>query len=225
MKETEKEYPWQDLKREDVRSLISYVDMVNRLLKIIIPIVGITYCRNTLNMLASEYEILKGTEITEKEELDFSNILEKLKKVDEDTGLTMVSGAFDQFILRMLEAYNSISSPELGLIALITVATGSVNEKLKEIEKAKEKLQEWSKTLERKVEERTAELKKVNEELRDKLEQLEKLHRATVGRELKHIELKAEINYLLEKMGKKPFYPTVYVDKKIKERVDKMLEE
>jgi 2-oxoglutarate dehydrogenase complex dehydrogenase (E1) component-like enzyme len=225
MKEMEKAYSLQDLKREDIRSLISYVDMVNRLLKITVPIVGITYCRNTLNTLASEYEILKGAEITEKEELNFSNILENLKKVDEHTGLAMVLGAFNQFILRMIEAYNSMSSSELGLIALITAATGSTNEKLKEIEKAKKKLEEWSKTLEKKVKERTAELKKVNEELRDKLEQLEKLYRTTVGRELRHIELKTEVNYLLEKMGKKPLYPMVYVDEKVKERIDKILEE
>ena len=155
-----KAYFLQDLKRENIRSLISYVDMVNRLLKITAPIVGITYCRNTLNTLASEYEILKGAEITEKEELNFSNILENFKKVDEHTGLAMVLGAFNQFILRMIEAYNSMSSSELGLIALITAAMGSTNEKLKEIEKAKKKLEEWSKTLEKKVKERTTELKK-----------------------------------------------------------------
>ncbi|HHE76776.1 MAG TPA: hypothetical protein ENL27_02240 [Candidatus Parcubacteria bacterium] len=44
------------------------------------------------------------------------------------------------------------------------------------------------------------ELEKVNKELRDKIEELEKFHRITVGRELKMIELKKKIKNLEEKI-------------------------
>lgn len=93
-----------------------------------------------------------------------------------------------------------------------------VEERTKELKEAKEKLEESEKilkvrvrartrelrelneSLEEKVQERTKELQKRKEELQDRVKELEKFHKATVGRELKMIELKKENKELKEKL-------------------------
>ena len=51
--------------------------------------------------------------------------------------------------------------------------------------------------------------KAAEEEIKKKADELEKFNKLAVGRELKMIELKKEINALLEKSGKKPGYKIV----------------
>ncbi len=53
------------------------------------------------------------------------------------------------------------------------------------------------------------ERKAVEEEIKEKADELEKFNRLAVGRELKMIELKKEINALLEESGKEPGYKIV----------------
>ena len=53
------------------------------------------------------------------------------------------------------------------------------------------------------------ERKAAEEEIRNKTNELEKFNKLAVGRELKMIELKKEINALLDKLGKKPGYKIV----------------
>lgn len=59
---------------------------------------------------------------------------------------------------------------------------------------------------------------------REELKQLEQFHKLTIGREIKNIELKAEVNCLLEKLGKKPFYDN-FIDEKTRKHINKMLTE
>ncbi len=68
-------------------------------------------------------------------------------------------------------------------------------------------------------------LRQVQKELSRKIEIVENFNSIAVGRELKHVELKAEINYLLRKLGKKEYYSIGRITDKTKERVNKMLEE
>jgi len=63
-------------------------------------------------------------------------------------------------------------------------------------------LMENQNELEKKVEERTLELEK-------KVRQAEFINKMTIDRELKMIELKKEINDLLEEAGKEPKYQVV----------------
>ncbi|MBW2164750.1 MAG: diguanylate cyclase, partial [Deltaproteobacteria bacterium] len=51
--------------------------------------------------------------------------------------------------------------------------------------------------------------KAAEEEIKEKADELEKFNRLAVGREFKMIELKKEINALLEKLGKEPGYKIV----------------
>jgi len=54
-----------------------------------------------------------------------------------------------------------------------------------------------------------AERKAAEEELKKRADELEKFNRLAVGRELKMIELKKEINALLGESGKEPGYKIV----------------
>ena len=65
-----------------------------------------------------------------------------------------------------------------------------------EIKEAEAKIRIYAKELERRVKERTKELNKVNQQLLERVNELERFHDLTVGRELKMIELKKEIKKL-----------------------------
>jgi PAS domain-containing protein len=69
-----------------------------------------------------------------------------------------------------------------------------------EVKRAEAALKDINATLERRVAERTAELRETNDELA-------RFNRAAVGRELRMIELKTEINELLAKAGQPARYP------------------
>jgi len=95
---------------------------------------------------------------------------------------------------------------------LETLAEG-FNQMVQEIKKTKEALEEEKSVLEIKVAARTRALKELadtlefqvqerTKELRQKLEELEKFHQLTVGRELKMKELKEEIEKLKEELKK-----------------------
>jgi len=71
---------------------------------------------------------------------------------------------------------------------------------------AEQELQQHKDHLEVLVEERTAALEQRTEELSEKLEELELFNKITVGRELKMIELKREINELCKQSGNEPKY-------------------
>jgi hypothetical protein len=53
------------------------------------------------------------------------------------------------------------------------------------------------------------ERKKAEEELKDKMNELQRFHKLTVGRELTMIELKKEVNELLKKSGQEEKYKIV----------------
>lgn len=87
-----------------------------------------------------------------------------------------------------------------------------VKNRTQELEEAKETLEEMNAILEIRVNARTEELRKLNQTLeekvkertstlREKIEDLEKFQRLTVGRELKMIELKKEIDFQRQKIG------------------------
>lgn len=73
------------------------------------------------------------------------------------------------------------------------------------------------------IEEAERKEEKLNKELKKKIELVEKFNKIAVKRELRHIELKAEINCLLEKLGGKPFYSSGHITEKTREHVNKML--
>jgi hypothetical protein len=53
------------------------------------------------------------------------------------------------------------------------------------------------------------ERKRAEVALMKKMDELERFHRLTVGRELAMVELKKEVNLLLKEMGKEPKYNIV----------------
>ena len=84
---------------------------------------------------------------------------------------------------------NIKSRSEVGELA------SAFNKMTSDLKKSRGKLEEYSRTLEKKVKDRTAELEKTNQEL-------EKFNRLAVGRELKMIELKKRIKELEGKLDK-----------------------
>jgi HAMP domain-containing protein len=85
----------------------------------------------------------------------------------------------------------------------------NVSQAKKELEKTNQKLKEYSNRLaeaNEKLKEEISERVRVQNELSDKMTQLEDFNRLAVGRELRMIELKAEINQLLLENGTGPKY-------------------
>lgn len=79
---------------------------------------------------------------------------------------------------------------------LLIRATYSEIKKKEEAEKLSKELAELNLTLEERVKERTKELQK-------RIEELERFHRLTVGREMRMMELKKEIEALKKELEKK----------------------
>ncbi|MBF0612465.1 MAG: hypothetical protein G8345_05000 [Magnetococcales bacterium] len=78
-----------------------------------------------------------------------------------------------------------------------------------EAERARQELAQYQVGLERLVEERTVELRAAEERSRLRMEELEKFTRVAVGRELRMITLKEEINQLSRLLGRQPPYNIV----------------
>ncbi|MBF0612446.1 MAG: hypothetical protein HQL55_15085 [Magnetococcales bacterium] len=78
-----------------------------------------------------------------------------------------------------------------------------------EAERARQELAQYQVGLERLVEERTVELRAAEERNRLRMEELEKFTRVAVGRELRMITLKEEINQLSRLLGRQPPYKIV----------------
>jgi PAS domain S-box-containing protein len=67
--------------------------------------------------------------------------------------------------------------------------------------------------------------KTMERQLQEKLAELEKFTTVIVEREQKLIELKAEVNCLLEKLKQRPYYPAGCINAATRDRVSKMLED
>ncbi|MCK5451362.1 MAG: hypothetical protein KAI70_06320 [Candidatus Omnitrophica bacterium] len=178
----------EDLKKEHIITLYSYLDIVNRLLKIVIPVIGIDTCEKVLSQISLKHKILKNSKITDDKTLICPSAKEILSKETETTAVAVIISAFYMFISKVKNIYVSMSSPELGIAALILAATGASKESLITIEKTK-------KELESQVEKRTTELTK-------KIHDLEKFRKLTVNRELRMIELKKKMNDLSKDLDK-----------------------
>ena len=83
---------------------------------------------------------------------------------------------------------------------LLVKSTRKEIERKEEAEKLSEELKQLNKSLEDKVTERTKELQKSYEEIKKRKDKLEKFYNLTVGRELKMVELKKEIEQLKNKI-------------------------
>lgn len=104
----------------------------------------------------------------------------------------------------------SLSKAKSELEKRVRERTKELEAKTRELEKTKKELEEAKTVLEIKVRARTRELRELNEtleekvqirtkELQDKVDELNKWYKLTVGRELKMIELKKEIEKLRKK--------------------------
>jgi methyl-accepting chemotaxis protein len=70
------------------------------------------------------------------------------------------------------------------------------NSMTQELKKSRKRVEDYSKELEQKVEERTEELKMANISLKEKMKEVEVVNKLMVGRELKMMELKKKIDKL-----------------------------
>jgi PAS domain S-box-containing protein len=146
---------------------------------------------------------------------DFNTFFQTQKKKEVPVALTLIPlseekkiiGGFAVFIdIRQLEGLlEGLNRARSELEQRGKERTRDLEQKTTELEKAKMALEEAKNVLEIKVAARTRELKELNEkleekvgqrtkELQEKLSELDKWYRLTVGRELKMIELKEEIN-------------------------------
>ena len=115
----------EDLKKEHIITLYSYLDIVNRLLKIVIPVIGIDTCEKVLSQISLKHKILKNSKITDDKTLICPSAKEILSKETETTAVAVIISAFYMFISKVKNIYVSMSSPELGIAALILAATGA----------------------------------------------------------------------------------------------------
>ncbi len=73
-----------------------------------------------------------------------------------------------------------------------------------------EKVKQYHEQLEELVKKRTAELEKSNLEVKKRTQELEMFNKTMVGRELRIIEMKEEVNELCKELGREPKYPPVW---------------
>jgi len=146
---------------------------------------------------------------------DFNTFFQTKNKKEIPIALTLIPlleekkiiGGFAVFIdIRQLEGLlEGLNRARSELEQRVKERTRDLEEKTLELEKAKTAIEEAKNILEIKVAARTRELIELNEkleekvgqrtkELQEKLNELDKWYRLTVGRELKMIELKDEIN-------------------------------
>lgn len=90
----------------------------------------------------------------------------------------------------------------------------SINQDITERKRTLKELEEYKNNLEEMVNERTKDIEVANKELIKRTEELEKFNKAMVGRELKIIKLKEEVNSLSIELEKPPPYPPVWNENK-----------
>ena len=88
----------------------------------------------------------------------------------------------------------------------IDVMAKSINVMASQISKSHEGLEEEVKVRTEELEADIEERKKIEKALQKRLHELEVFHKASVGRELKMVELKKEINELLAELGRDKKY-------------------
>ena len=140
----------------------------------------------------SSGRVLGVVQLSDKFEGDFT-------QEDEDKLVQLAAMIAPTFMMRYETDKRGVElEAEIQLIAEPSTATG--------IRRARDDLQKSHDNLGTRVLERTADLVKVNQDLQDRADELERFNRLAVRREHHMIELKREINELLAEAGKPPAY-------------------
>lgn len=92
------------------------------------------------------------------------------------------------------------------------IAIISIHQDITENRKVMKELEDYKNNLEKMVQKRTKDIEYANQELKKHASELEKFNKAMVGRELKIISLKEEINKLSHELGRTIPYPPVWND-------------
>ena len=110
-----------------------------------------------------------------------------------------------------LDAFVDQSSrDEIGVLGQhLDAMRASIKQLFGELSESKEELEEYSRTLEQKVEVRTQEQASSVQKLERTVEELEQFSKLAIGREIKMIQLKKEINELLGQLGQGEKYEIV----------------
>lgn len=118
-------------------------------------------------------------------------------KIDVKSGdeIGDLAASFGVMISKLKESKKSMEDYSKTLKEEIDKRTG-------DIEKSKNVLKDYNKTLEKEVAARTADMEKSKKELEEKVTELTRLNKLTVGRELKMAELKRKLQELDEKSRK-----------------------
>jgi HAMP domain-containing protein len=102
------------------------------------------------------------------------------------------------------------SRDEIGALGQhLDAMRASIKQLFEDLNASREKLEEYSRTLEQKVEVRTQEQASSLQELKRTVEELEQFSKLAIGREIKMIQLKKEINELLDQLGQGEKYEIV----------------
>lgn len=109
------------------------------------------------------------------------------------------TGSLDREIVDLSESLNSAANEVYTARNELEKIKAALEEEVKQRTK---ELEELNKSLEGKVKERTKELRERTKELRERVNELEEFHEVTVGRELKMMELKNQIEELKKKNKK-----------------------
>ena len=113
-----------------------------------------------------------------------------------------ITNYFTRPIYKLTHASKKIANGDLSVSINIKtndemeILANSFNQMTHSLKESKKELDEWTQTLEHKIDERTKELKKANDKLSEKNVELKRFNKMAVARELKMISLKNEIERL-----------------------------